>query len=160
MNYIFLLLVSIEGPCFGEKLGSVCLKVSMESRLLLSGLTSNSSTTTLQQLPSTKLQASAFGSHSLTEIRNSVSFKSWTSGSLKVSFKRVEHVKNRGKVQCGAEEPVIRKKKMAVFVSGGGSNFKSIHEACVRGSILGEIVVLVTNNPGIYFFFSFNFWTF
>lgn len=42
----------------------------------------------------------------------------------------------------------IRRKKLAVFVSGGGSNFRSIHEACIRGSIHGDIVVLVTNKPG------------
>lgn len=40
---------------------------------------------------------------------------------------------------------VIRKKKLAVFVSGGGSNFRSIHEASVEGSIHGEIGVVVTN---------------
>lgn len=42
----------------------------------------------------------------------------------------------------------IRKKKLAVFVSGGGSNFHSIHEASLRGSVHGEIVVLVTNRSG------------
>ncbi|KAF8041973.1 hypothetical protein BT93_A0542 [Corymbia citriodora subsp. variegata] len=40
------------------------------------------------------------------------------------------------------------KKKLAVFVSGGGSNFRSIHEACVAGSVHGEVVVLVTNKGG------------
>lgn len=43
---------------------------------------------------------------------------------------------------------VIRKKKLAVFVSGGGSNFRSIHEASVEGSIHGEIGVVVTNKSG------------
>ncbi|CAJ2668193.1 unnamed protein product [Trifolium pratense] len=38
-----------------------------------------------------------------------------------------------------------RRKKLAVFVSGGGSNFKSIHEASKRGSLHGDVVVLVTN---------------
>ncbi|KAL6990701.1 phosphoribosylglycinamide formyltransferase 1 [Sarracenia purpurea var. burkii] len=42
----------------------------------------------------------------------------------------------------------IRRKNLAVFVSGGGSNFRSIHEATVRGSINGEVVVLVTNKSG------------
>ncbi|CAL5326936.1 unnamed protein product [Camellia sinensis] len=42
----------------------------------------------------------------------------------------------------------IRKKNLAVFVSGGGSNFRSIHESILGGSIHGEIVVLVTNKPG------------
>ncbi|KAI3414490.1 5'-phosphoribosylglycinamide transformylase [Psidium guajava] len=40
------------------------------------------------------------------------------------------------------------KKKLAVFVSGGGSNFRSIHEACVAGLVHGEVVVLVTNKGG------------
>lgn len=42
----------------------------------------------------------------------------------------------------------IRRKNLAVFVSGGGSNFRSIHEAILRGSILGDIVVLVASKPG------------
>ncbi|KAG6641844.1 phosphoribosylglycinamide formyltransferase, chloroplastic [Carya illinoinensis] len=42
----------------------------------------------------------------------------------------------------------VRRKKLAVFVSGGGSNFRSIHEASLRGSILGDVVVLVTNKRG------------
>lgn len=43
----------------------------------------------------------------------------------------------------------VKKKKLAVFVSGGGSNFRSIHEACVAGSVHGEVVVLVTNKGGM-----------
>ncbi|KAL0442999.1 UNVERIFIED_CONTAM: Phosphoribosylglycinamide formyltransferase, chloroplastic [Sesamum latifolium] len=39
----------------------------------------------------------------------------------------------------------IRRKNLAVFVSGGGSNFRSIHEATLNGSVYGDIVVLVTN---------------
>ncbi|KAI3456526.1 hypothetical protein Pfo_013189 [Paulownia fortunei] len=38
-----------------------------------------------------------------------------------------------------------RRKKLAVFVSGGGSNFRSIYEATLNGSVHGDIVVLVTN---------------
>ncbi|XP_074320864.1 phosphoribosylglycinamide formyltransferase, chloroplastic [Silene latifolia] len=41
-----------------------------------------------------------------------------------------------------------RRKKLAVFVSGGGSNFKAIHAAMLDGSILGDVVVLVTNKTG------------
>jgi hypothetical protein len=33
------------------------------------------------------------------------------------------------------------KKKLAVFVSGGGSNFKAIHAACLKGQINAEVVV-------------------
>ncbi|KAF3650015.1 Phosphoribosylglycinamide formyltransferase, chloroplastic [Capsicum annuum] len=39
----------------------------------------------------------------------------------------------------------VRKKKLAVFVSGGGSNFKSIYEATADGIVHGVVVVLVTN---------------
>ncbi|KAL9248051.1 hypothetical protein vseg_021414 [Gypsophila vaccaria] len=41
-----------------------------------------------------------------------------------------------------------RRKKLAVFVSGGGSNFKAIHEATRNGSVLGDVVVLVTSKTG------------
>lgn len=40
------------------------------------------------------------------------------------------------------------RKKLAVFVSGGGSNFRSIHNASVNGLIHGDVVVLVTDKPG------------
>ncbi|BAT80846.1 Phosphoribosylglycinamide formyltransferase [Vigna angularis] len=40
---------------------------------------------------------------------------------------------------------IVRRKKLAVFVSGGGSNFRSIHEASKRGSLHGDVTVLVTN---------------
>lgn len=36
---------------------------------------------------------------------------------------------------------------MAIFVSGGGSNFKSIHKACLNGQINGEVAVVVSNSP-------------
>lgn len=42
----------------------------------------------------------------------------------------------------------LLQKKLAVFVSGGGSNFRSIYEACVRGLVPGDVVALVTNNRG------------
>lgn len=45
----------------------------------------------------------------------------------------------------------IRRKKLAVFVSGGGSNFKKIHEGCSVGSVKGDVVLLVTNKKGIAF---------
>lgn len=45
-------------------------------------------------------------------------------------------------------EGLIRRKRLAVFVSGGGSNFRSIHEATLCGSVYGDVVVLVTDKPG------------
>ncbi len=38
-------------------------------------------------------------------------------------------------------------KKIAVFVSGGGSNFKAIHRQIIQGNILGKIVMVFSNNP-------------
>lgn len=39
------------------------------------------------------------------------------------------------------------KKKLAVFVSGGGSNFKAIHAACLKGQINAEVVAVVSDVP-------------
>jgi phosphoribosylglycinamide formyltransferase len=47
-------------------------------------------------------------------------------------------------VQAGPPEHVDtagNKKRLAVFVSGGGSNFKAIHTACQKGFINAEVVV-------------------
>lgn len=49
----------------------------------------------------------------------------------------------------------ITKKNLAVFVSGGGSNFRSIYEATLNGSIHGHIVALVTNKHGIHIIYIF-----
>ena len=38
-------------------------------------------------------------------------------------------------------------KNIAVFVSGGGSNFRAIHKQTLNGNIPGEIVLVVSNNP-------------
>ncbi|WOG99075.1 hypothetical protein DCAR_0518423 [Daucus carota subsp. sativus] len=42
----------------------------------------------------------------------------------------------------------VGRKKLAVFVSGGGSNFRSIHEAILDGRINGDIAVLVAKCGG------------
>ncbi|CAN1255146.1 Phosphoribosylglycinamide formyltransferase, chloroplastic [Linum perenne] len=71
-------------------------------------------------------------------------------------FKRLECVHVRAiQITCsdasdqGNEEEKkkswVARKKLAVFVSGGGSNFKSIHQACLQGSIHGDVVALITN---------------
>ncbi|KAG6412099.1 hypothetical protein SASPL_124766 [Salvia splendens] len=62
-----------------------------------------------------------------------------TSSVEKVEYKGVfdtEEVNPKHKVSL---------KKLAVFVSGGGSNFRSIYEATLNGSVHGDIVALVTN---------------
>ena len=38
--------------------------------------------------------------------------------------------------------------KMAVFVSGGGSNFRAIHAGCVSNQIYGDIAIVVSDKPG------------
>lgn len=45
---------------------------------------------------------------------------------------------------------VRSKKRLAVFVSGGGSNLRSIHEATAAGgkASSGDVVALVTDKPG------------
>ncbi|ESQ33707.1 hypothetical protein EUTSA_v10008369mg [Eutrema salsugineum] len=45
----------------------------------------------------------------------------------------------------GSRDEARKRKKLAVFVSGGGSNFKKIHEGCSGGSVKGDVVLLVTN---------------
>ncbi|KAK9060410.1 hypothetical protein SSX86_021114 [Deinandra increscens subsp. villosa] len=42
-------------------------------------------------------------------------------------------------------EKGVRRKNLAVFVSGGGSNFRAVHQATVSGDVHGNFVVLVTN---------------
>lgn len=40
-----------------------------------------------------------------------------------------------------------QRRKLAVFVSGGGSNFRAIEQACASGQISGSVAVVVTNAP-------------
>ncbi|XP_022155077.1 phosphoribosylglycinamide formyltransferase, chloroplastic [Momordica charantia] len=62
-----------------------------------------------------------------------------------VGVKKNSQMVVRVSLEGEVSRTVIRRKKLAVFVSGGGSNFRSIHEASLEGSINGDIVVLVTN---------------
>lgn len=41
----------------------------------------------------------------------------------------------------------MKKKSIAVFISGRGSNFRAIYEEIERGNINGEIVALISDNP-------------
>lgn len=69
----------------------------------------------------------------------------------------VEKAEYRGVSDVEEDKPKakIRRKNLAVFVSGGGSNFRSIYEATLNGSVHGDIVVLVTNKHGIHAIFMF-----
>ncbi|KAB1212762.1 Phosphoribosylglycinamide formyltransferase, chloroplastic [Morella rubra] len=79
-------------------------------------------------------------------IHHSSSQRPWTKQRLRCK-NGVENVEGAISYQNDFENEV-RRKKLAVFVSGGGSNFRSIHEASLRGSIHGHISVLVTNKRG------------
>jgi phosphoribosylglycinamide formyltransferase len=55
---------------------------------------------------------------------------------------------NTAAIDSGAGYPGVSRKRLAVFVSGGGSNFRSIHEAALGGKVNGDVAVLVTDKPG------------
>lgn len=38
--------------------------------------------------------------------------------------------------------------RLAVLLSGRGSNFLAIHDACIRGELPAQVVVVVSNKPG------------
>jgi phosphoribosylglycinamide formyltransferase len=42
----------------------------------------------------------------------------------------------------------VERRRLAVFVSGGGSNFRAIHDAALGGEVNGDVVALVTDKPG------------
>ncbi|CAM8985486.1 unnamed protein product [Rhodiola kirilowii] len=66
-------------------------------------------------------------------------------GRLVCCASRVEVVK--GESVNAKTESLVGGKRLAVFVSGGGSNFRSIYEASLDGYVNGDVVVLVTNKP-------------
>jgi len=91
----------------------------------------------------------------LTPSRNVLSF-SFRSPAERCAMRIVPLVKAASsaphivaEVDGSRDEP--RRKKLAVFVSGGGSNFRKIHEGCSDGSVNGDVVLLVTNKKGITF---------
>lgn len=42
----------------------------------------------------------------------------------------------------------MERKRLVEFVSGGGSNFRAIHDAALGGDVNGVVVALVTDKPG------------
>jgi hypothetical protein len=52
----------------------------------------------------------------------------------------------------GKENYGFPRKKLAVFVSGGGSNLLMIHKATMEGKIYGDISLVVSDKPGTYCF--------
>ncbi|XP_043692508.1 phosphoribosylglycinamide formyltransferase, chloroplastic-like [Telopea speciosissima] len=130
----------------------------MEAQSFLYGLCPNSATSLLQKPgKSTAVRLLSSSSSLFIESQKWISLKTHCTSTL-VSQK----VGNRKRLECRNRVEVVgdltesekvsmngvRRKKLAVFVSGGGSNFRSIHEAIVQGSIHGDVVVLVTNKPG------------
>ncbi|XP_057765002.1 phosphoribosylglycinamide formyltransferase, chloroplastic [Salvia miltiorrhiza] len=97
----------------------------------------------------TKLPKS-FSSQTASSSSNGVSLKNHLPSQIKRNFRCSYSIQN---VECkavsDAEEDTpkakIRRKNLAVFVSGGGSNFRSIYEATLKGSVHGDVVALVTN---------------
>ncbi|KAJ9182581.1 hypothetical protein P3X46_006562 [Hevea brasiliensis] len=125
----------------------------MDCRGLLSGLCSNSTAPAIKA-PQNPLFLSLYRSSSSSSSCSAVCFKTLKSvspTSVKASFKRLGCVKSTEKLGNAVfdeedyKNPELQRKKLAVFVSGGGSNFKSIHQACLQGSVHGDVVVLVTN---------------
>lgn len=47
----------------------------------------------------------------------------------------------------------FQRAKLAVFLSGGGSNFRALHAATLQNAIYGDVVVVVSDRPGMYSFF-------
>lgn len=130
----------------------------MEAQNLLSGFFPN------YKIPLTRTSKKPFSCslpsnpsfHSLLQSHNCVSFKTHYSPCFKGSLKKIFFCVNASEnaVLEGKDykrPQVVKRKKLAVFVSGGGSNFKSIHDACFEGLVHGDIVVLVTNKPGMFF---------
>lgn len=67
-----------------------------------------------------------------------------------VACKRLPHPNARVYAAAGSDagSGEVRRKRLAVFVSGGGSNFRSIHDAALGGRVNGDVVALVTDKPG------------
>ncbi|CAK9156858.1 unnamed protein product [Ilex paraguariensis] len=131
----------------------------MDAQSLLFGSRSNSSSPSIQNLkasffstlpnyfspsPSSSIQSSRLVSF---KIHHSVASHLVISKKSLQCQSRVEKVENVPDFDKDLGKR-SKRKKLAVFVSGGGSNFRSIYEATVRGSVHGDIVVLVTNKQG------------
>ncbi|CAI9787856.1 unnamed protein product [Fraxinus pennsylvanica] len=83
-------------------------------------------------------------------LKNNSSFSSHSILPASTNLRRRNCVvKTEHKVVSDIEENSVKlkvkRKNLAVFVSGGGSNFRSIFDATLNGSVHGDIAVLVTN---------------
>lgn len=111
------------------------------------GAVETSKTHVLPKLP--KAFSSKAGSFGGVSLKISCSFHSNSSITKRNFWCRnsVDKIELKGVSDTEEANPKtkITRKNLAVFVSGGGSNFRSIYEATLNGSIHGDIVALVTN---------------
>lgn len=113
------------------------------SSLKFPPLSSSSSSYPFIQSQNVTVPGGAFHPISIphNKVRSSYQRNIWCSSSLNSIAEPNEGHEVRSQV-------TVRRKKLAVFVSGGGSNFRSIHAASKEGSLHGDVVVLVTNKSG------------
>jgi phosphoribosylglycinamide formyltransferase len=128
----------------------------MKAQSLISGFCSNPTTPSIPNTKKSFFHASIPpSSASFAQSRKWVSFKIQHSVPQRVCSNKQQRLKcKNGVEEVEGSENGVRRKKLAVFVSGGGSNFRSIHEASLGGSIHGDIVVLVTNKHGLFSIFT------
>ncbi|XP_048447028.1 phosphoribosylglycinamide formyltransferase, chloroplastic-like [Pyrus x bretschneideri] len=131
----------------------------MEAQRLLSGFCSpspipNARTQYFVRFPSPSPSPSSSSSSSTASFAQShrwVSFKARPLSTKLIQCRNTADTERAEVVVSSDKQDLtsgIRRKKLAVFVSGGGSNFRSIHEACLNGFILGDVVVLVASKQG------------
>ena len=142
-------------------LSSDSLVFSMKAQSLVSGFCSNPTTPSIPNTKKSFFQTPTPPSSAyFSQSRKWVSFKIQHSAPQRVVWSNkqngVEEARE-GTSHGNDLENGVRRKKLAVFVSGGGSNFRSIHEASLGGSVHGDIVVLVTNKRGFLSIFMYLF---
>lgn len=59
--------------------------------------------------------------------------------------------------QSGGIDDGLARAQLAVFVSGGGSNFRAIHAGCKKNAIHGDVAFVVSDKPGILHSLPFSF---
>ncbi|KAM1040731.1 hypothetical protein ACFX13_030721 [Malus domestica] len=125
----------------------------MEAQRLLSGFCSTSPIPNAKTQFFVKYSSPSSSTTSFAQSHKWVSFKARPLSTKLIKCTNTTHTETAEVVVSSdsySQDSIggILRKKLAVFVSGGGSNFRSIHEACLNGSILGDVVVLVASKQG------------
>ncbi|XP_050138808.1 phosphoribosylglycinamide formyltransferase, chloroplastic-like [Malus sylvestris] len=125
----------------------------MEAQRLLSGFCSTSPIPNAKTQFFVKYSSPSSSTTSFSQSHKWVSFKARPLSTKLIKCTNTTHTETAEVVVSSdsySQDSIggILRKKLAVFVSGGGSNFRSIHEACLNGSILGDVVVLVASKQG------------